>query len=131
LKNRKWLLAVSLSLNGILILVLAFGYTYFRYQRVMWEMEGPVWAMIAGTMQCIADHDTGTTRYYRLVAVPVTEGKAERKFTGEHEDGVEIWAWPWYANLGEASRMSQQAFVDAYNGRMKNFVREASTRPSE
>lgn len=129
--NRKWTLIVSLCLNAILLLALAAGYEYFRLQRLWWEMEGPPWAMYAGTMQCIADHDGGITRYYRMVTVSGTDGKAERKFTGEHEDGVEVWSWPWYSNLGEASRASTQTYVDAYNRRMRSFVAEAATRPAD
>jgi hypothetical protein len=131
MKNRNWLLIVSLWLNAILLLALAVGYGYFRFQRVWWEMEGPQWATYAGTMQCIADHDNGVSRYYRMVTVVATGGKAGSTFTGDREHGVEVWSWPWYSNLGEASRVSTQAFVDAYNCRMKNFVKDAATRPIE
>jgi hypothetical protein len=34
LKNRKWLFVVSLWLNAILLLVLAVGYGYFRFERL-------------------------------------------------------------------------------------------------
>jgi hypothetical protein len=131
LKNRNWLLTASLCLNAMLLLMLAGGYGYFQFQRLWWEMEGPHWATYAGTMQCIADHDGGITRYYRMVTVPATGSKGEIKFTGDHENGVEVWSWPWYSNLGEASRASTQKFVDAYNGRMKNFVKDATTRPAD
>jgi hypothetical protein len=131
LKNRNWLFVASLYLNTILLLALAAGYEYFSYQRLSWEMEGPHWATCAGTMQCIADHDGGVTRYYRMVTMPATGGNAELKFTGDHDGGVEVWSWPWYSNLGEASRASNQEFVDAYNRRMKNFIKEAATRPAD
>lgn len=131
MKNRNRLLIVSLWLNAILILALAAGYGYFRFQRMWWEMEAPHWATYAGTMQCISDHDGGITRYYRMEKVSPTGGKAESKFTGDHETGIEVWSWPWYSNLGEASRASTQEFVDAYNRRMKNFVKEATTRPAD
>jgi uncharacterized membrane protein len=131
LKNRSWLFIVSLCLNVILLLALAAGYEYVRFERISWQMEGPHWATYAGTMQCIADHDSGTTRFYRMVTVPATDGKAERKFTGERQDGAEVWSWPWYSNLGEPSRASSQAFVDAYNRRMKSFLAEAATRPAD
>ncbi len=122
---------VSLCLNAILLLALAAGYGNLRFQRVLWETEGPHWASYAGTMQCIADHDGGVTRFYRMVTVSATDGKGESKFTGERENGVEVWSWPWHSTLGEPSRASTQAFVDAYNRRMKNFVADATTRPAD
>ena len=131
MKNRNWLLFTSLCLNAILLLALAGGYVYFREQSFLWEMEGPHWASYAGTMQCVSDHDGGIKRYYRLVTVPATGDKAESKFTGDRENGVEVWSWPWYTNLGEASRASTQEFVDAYNRRMKNFIKDAATRPAD
>lgn len=131
MKNRNWLLIVSLWLNAILILALTVGYGYLRFQRMWWEIEALHWATYAGTMQCIADHDGGITRYYRMVTVPAAREKAERKFTGDRENGVEVWPWLWYSNLGETSRVSTQEFVDAYNRRMKNFVKDAATRPAD
>lgn len=131
MKKRNWSIIVSLWLNAILLLALAVGYGYFRFQRMQSDMEVSVWAVYAGTMQCIADHDSGVTRYYRMVTVPATGGKAESSFTGDHEDGVEVWSWPWYSNAGEAMRVSTKEFVDAYNRRMKNFVRDAATRPAQ
>ena len=131
MKKRNWPLIVSLLLNVILLLALAFGYGYFRFQRTWWEMEGPHWAAYAGTMQCIADHDNGVIRYYRMVTVVATGDGARSTFTGDRENGVEVWSWPWYSNLGEASRVSTKAFVDAYNRRMKNFVNDAATQPAD
>ncbi len=128
MKNRNWLFIASLWLNAFLLVAFAAGYGYLRFQSFHWEMEGPHWATYAGTIQCIADHDGGVTRFYRLTTVSATDDKAERKFTGEHENGVEVWSWPWY---GEASRASTQEFVDAYNRRMKNFVKDAATRPAD
>jgi hypothetical protein len=124
-------LIASLCLNAALLLALIGGYEYFRFQRLRWEIEEPHWAIYAGTMQCIADHDGGVTRYYRMVTVPATGSKGEIKFTGEHENGVEVWSWPSYSNIDEASRASTQEFVDAYNRRMKNFVKDAATRPAD
>jgi hypothetical protein len=128
LKNRNWILVASLWLNAILLLAIAAGYLYLRFEQMQWELEGPHWATYAGTMQCIADHGAGNRRLYRLQIV--TSDKGERQFTGDRENGIDIWSWPWYPNLGEASRASNQEFVDAYNRRMKNFIAEAATRPA-
>lgn len=130
-KKRNGLLLVSLASNAILVVMLMAGYEYYRFQRIWWESEAQHWAVAAGATECIADPDAGTTRYYRMVTLPPTDLHAESKFTGEREDGVEVWSWPWYSNLGEASRVSTKKFVETYNDRMKNFVREAATRPAE
>lgn len=130
-KKRKRLLLFSLWLNAVFIVVFVAGYEYYRFQRIWWEMEASHWAVAAGATECIADHDAGTTRYYRMVTLPPTDLHAESKFTGDREDGVEVWSWPWYSNLGEASRVSNEKYLEAYNGRMKNFVKGSTTRPAE
>ncbi len=129
MQYRKWILGCSLFLNGILVVALAFGYQYLRFERIGWEWEAPAWATYAGTMDCIASHDNGVRRFYQLVTV--TTGEAKMAFTGERYNGVEIWSWPTYPGLGEASQAANQAFVEAYNRRMRNFLADAATRPAD
>jgi hypothetical protein len=79
-------------------------------------------------MQCIADIHGGVRRFYRLVTV--INGTGENAFTGDRNDGIEIWSWPNYPPLGEAPQAANQAFVDAYNRRMQRFVADAATQPA-
>jgi hypothetical protein len=131
MRRLSWPFTVSLCLNAILCFSLIAGYFYVCDERFTMEIEAQHWAGHAGTMDCISDHDNGITRYYRIVVVPPTGDKAESKFLGERKDGVEVWSWPWYSNLGEASRVSTMQFVDSYNRRMENFVKESTTRQAE
>jgi hypothetical protein len=127
-KARKWILPCSLVLNAMLLLALALGYEYFREQRLNWVIEVPHWAVYAGTMQCISDHDHGIRRYYRLTAI--TDGTGKIQYTGDRKEGLKVWSWPFYPIVGEPSRFATQQFVDAYNRRMRNFVLEDATTQS-
>jgi hypothetical protein len=131
MKKQNWLFTISLYLNGILILALAGGYGYLRFQQEWWESEGSAWAMYAGTLQSAVDHENGRTRYYRMVMTTATRGQTKSKFTGQYKDGVEIWSWSCFSGLGNASCVSTQEFVSAYNRRMEAFVKETTTRPAE
>jgi hypothetical protein len=48
-------------------------------------------------------------------------------FTGQLDQGAEVWTWIYYENMGEASRSSAAAFTDAYNARMLNFIKDPAS----
>jgi hypothetical protein len=116
-----------LFVNVVLLFALAAEHARLHFERISWEMEAPSWATYAGTMQCISDEGYGVRRFYRLV--PVNNGNGKSVFTGERDNGTEIWSWPSYPDLGEASLAANQAFVEAYNRRMRSFLANAATRP--
>jgi hypothetical protein len=129
LERRTFILKASLLLNAALLIALLSGYGYYRFQQFMWNSQAFSFAVYAGTMQCISDHDHGIQRIYRVTVVTGTHGQSV--FTGERDHGVEVWSWPLYSSLGEAARVSNNEFVNAYNRRMQNFMRDAATRPAE
>jgi hypothetical protein len=132
LKNRRWILVCSLLLNGALMLALAAGYAYYRFDRGRWDNELWASALYAGTMQAIADHENGRRRIYRLV--PASSPDDRGRFTGETESGAEVWTRVYHPIVGEASRRANESFVQGYNNRMRTFLRESSaaaTRPAD
>ena len=132
MKNPRWILVCSLLLNAALLLALAAGYAYHRFDRGRWDMELWASALYAGTMQAIADHENGTRRIYRLV--PASSPDDRGSFTGETESGAEIWTRIYYPVSGEAARRAHESFVQGYNNRMRTFLKEgsaAATRPAD
>jgi hypothetical protein len=138
LKRTRIILTLSLLLNAVLLGVLAYREVNFRIQRFLWESEAPGWAKYAGAMQAVADYGNGLRRFYRPTLAKDTSARAS--FTGELDQGAEVWTWIYYENMGEASRSSAVAFTDAYNARMLNFIKDpesyekngvAATRPAD
>jgi hypothetical protein len=138
LKRTRVILTLSLLLNAVLLGVLAYREVNFRIQRFLWESEAPGWAKYAGAMQAVADYGNGVRRFYRPTLAKETSAKAS--FTGQLDQGAEVWTWIYFDNMGEASRSSALAYTDAYNARMLNFIKDpasyerngvAATRPAD
>jgi hypothetical protein len=137
LKRTRLILTLSLLLNAILLGVLACREVNLRIQRLLQESDAPGWAKYAGAMQAVADYGNGVRRFYRPTLAKDTSARAS--FTGELDQGAEVWTWIYYESVGEASRSSAVAFIDAYNARMRNFIKDpasyekngvAATRPT-
>ncbi len=126
-KTRTIIIALIAS-NLVLILALAGREFQHREERLLWGNEAPHWARGTGAMQAIADSENKDFRFLRLTTVASGEGKYAD--SGARENGIPIWAWPSYPILGEASRASNQAFVDGYNARMKTAIADAATQPA-
>ena len=138
LKRRRIILWLSMLLNAVLLAVLAGREISFRHQASLWDAQAPAWARYAGTMQAIADYGNGVRRIYRPT-LP-NDLPARGPFTGQVDQGCEVWAWIYYEELGEASRSSAVAFTDAYNKRMRNCIKDpelcdrnraAATQPAD
>jgi hypothetical protein len=123
------LLRVSLLLNAGLLLAGGVGYAAYRFEKIWWETEAPPWAGYAGSMQAGADFGNDVRRYYRLTAATSAGDRATD--TGERDGVAEIWTWPYYPSLGDASRASNAAFVDSYNRRMRHLMAGPATRPND
>lgn len=135
MRRTQIILTLSLLLNAILLVTLAYRETNFRIQRFLWESEAPSWAKYAGGMQAVADYGNGVRRFYRPTFAKDTGVSAS--FTGQLDQGAEVWTWIYYGT--GASQASATAYTDAYNARMLDFIKDpaaygkngvAATRPA-
>jgi hypothetical protein len=111
--------------NAILLGALAYREINFRIQRFMWESEVPGWAKYAGAMQAVADYGNGVRRFYRPIFAKDTSARAS--FTGQLDQGAEVWTWIYYQDTGDASKSAAVAYTDAYNARMLNFIKDPTS----
>ena len=102
---------------------------YHLVQRTLWQINASAWARHAGVAEADNQHGAGVRRFYRLVDVSGGSGPAST-FTGEYEDGVEVWGWPAPGPTLDGWEVSANAFVEAFNGRMRRNMAEAATRPA-
>ena len=124
--ERPSLKTVSLALNMLLLAALLAREGQHLLLRFQMETEAPSWAKYAGAMQAVADYGNGVRRLYRP-ALATDVGSHQTSFTGRTEDGVEVWSWTYYANGGECSRLCAEAYADAYDARMRNFIKHPRT----
>ncbi|HYV39987.1 MAG TPA: hypothetical protein VE988_30155 [Gemmataceae bacterium] len=115
------ILTVSLLANVALIAVFAFR----ESQRFLWESEAPRWAKYAGAMQAHADFGNGVRRFYR--AVPAASVNERAMFTGEHDGTAEVWTHLYFNGQGVDSRRTAEAYVDAYNKRMRGYIADPNS----
>ncbi len=136
--KRPSLKSVSLILNALLLFALLAREGQHMLLRFQTETEAPSWATYAGAMQAVADYGNGVRRFYRPTLANDTSARSS--FTGQIDQGAEVWSWTYFGNMGEASRLSAVAFTDAYNARMLNFLKDpasyahngvAATRPAD
>jgi hypothetical protein len=116
---------ISLLANVILLVALFTREAENRLGRFQMEHEAPSWAGYAGAMQAIADYGNGVRRFYRPTFT--NDLRAKSSFTGQFDQGAEVWSWIYFGDMGEASRLSAVAFTEAYNARMMNFMKDPSS----
>jgi hypothetical protein len=81
----------------------------------------------AGKLQASADFGNGVRRFYRPTLASDTNARSA--FTGEREEGVEVWSWTYYSAswmvclIDQADKASAEAFADTYNAQMRNFIK--------
>jgi len=110
------ILVASFAINLALLAALAF--LGFRIWLSNSEMDA--WARYAGKMQAHADFGNGVRRFYRPTVAKSIEDRGG--FDGEHDGDAEIWSWIVYAGLGSSSQRSAEAFTEAYNRRMREYI---------
>ena len=116
---------ISLLTNVVLLYVIFVRESQNRLARFYMEQESPSWAAYAGAMQAIADFGNGVRRFYRPTLTEDT--RARSSFTGQLDQGAQVWSWIYFGNLGEPSRLSAIAYTDAYNARMLKFIQDPSS----
>ncbi|HXE55399.1 MAG TPA: hypothetical protein VN541_20410 [Tepidisphaeraceae bacterium] len=116
--QRQW--SIAPRRRGLLVILLAitnlataslFAHTWFDGWIARDELYG--FATYAGSMQAHADYCNGVLREYELSA------GGHSDFTGRRDGPFQIWRWTYYPDLGRNNRFANQAFVQAYNSRMK------------
>jgi hypothetical protein len=119
--KRPTLRALSLMLNLLFVLAFLLGAGWLRFFQTETVMDVYSWASYAGVMQACADDGVGERRFYRPMLTDLN-GPGRSHFTGQTEQGERVWTWPYYQLYGYSGKAGADAFTNAYNRRMLNFI---------